>query len=86
MITDNFGREVTDHGNGVFSVEGVTIDTDGKTLEDALHTFNAMAPEGYQNPEPVVDNAQQAVRQSAIDKLTNLGLTEEEVLAIISNL
>lgn len=50
-MIDNFNRDIIDEGNGIFSVEGITIDTNGGTIEDALNTFNAMPPRDYKNPE-----------------------------------
>lgn len=50
MIQDRFGRSIIDHGNGLFSIDGMTLSIDNGTIEHALTTFNGMAPEGWQEP------------------------------------
>jgi len=41
-MMDRYGREITSQGNGAFSVGGITVEAD--SAENALRTFNAMAP------------------------------------------
>ena len=44
-MTDRYGREIIDHGDGRFSVEGIELIADD--LNAAIATFNAMAPAGW---------------------------------------
>lgn len=68
-MIDNFGREITDHGNGIFSVEGITINTNGGTIESALYTFNAMPTGDYQNPALEQINTQTEQAMSLLSSL-----------------
>lgn len=51
MIQDRFGRSITDHGNGLFSIDGMTLNIENGTIENALITFDGMAPEGWEEVE-----------------------------------
>lgn len=55
MIQDRFGREIVDLENGIFAIDGMTLDTAGKGLESAISTFNAMQPEGWTEPKQPLD-------------------------------
>ena len=45
MSTDRYDREVTDHGDGIFSVPGIEIAADDIT--QALAALASLAPEGW---------------------------------------
>jgi hypothetical protein len=47
-MTDRYGRTITDHGDNLFSVEGIELIADDLTA--ALATFNAMAPADWTEP------------------------------------
>lgn len=48
MSVDRFGRTITDHGDGTYSVPGITI---GATnLNAAIGTFDSMAPPDWVAP------------------------------------
>lgn len=46
-FVDQFGRNITDNGDGTWSASGITIS--GLSQNDALNSFNGMAPEGWIN-------------------------------------
>ena len=50
VITDQFGRTITQNADGVWSSSGVTVGP--TTPEAALSAFNGMAPPGYTPPAP----------------------------------
>lgn len=43
-MNDKYNRLVTDHGNGSYSVEGITLNIEVGSIEDAVLVFNSMAP------------------------------------------
>lgn len=47
---DRYGREITDHGDGTYSVPGITIG--GLDLDAAVDVFDAMAPGDWVEPTP----------------------------------
>jgi hypothetical protein len=47
-MTDRYGRTITDHGDGLFSVTGIELLADN--IEAAVRTFNAMAPADWTEP------------------------------------
>lgn len=46
---DQYGRNITDNGDGSWTAGGITVS--GLTQDEALNTFNGMAPEGWVNPQ-----------------------------------
>lgn len=47
-MTDRYGRTITDHGNGLFSVEGIELVA--SDIDAAIATFNLMAPSDWIEP------------------------------------
>jgi hypothetical protein len=47
-MTDRYGRTITDHGDGLFSVPGIELLAEN--IKAALATFNAMAPADWTEP------------------------------------
>lgn len=49
-MKDRFNRDITTRVATIYCVEGLEVEA--TSLENALHTLNAMAPEGWVEPEP----------------------------------
>lgn len=49
-MNDRYGREITDEGNGFFSVPGLTVQIENQSPEFAVQVFNSMQPEGWVEP------------------------------------
>ena len=80
MNTDRFGRIIIDNGDGSFQTDEILIES--TSLELALETFNAMAPEGWIEPLAPVPPSPVAALASLI---VNSGIaTVEDVAAAIN--
>lgn len=54
MSTDRYGRDITDHNDGYYSVPGIVVAAD--SVDAAVATFDAMQPDGWiepATPEPL---------------------------------
>lgn len=50
MSTDRYGRDITDHGDGTYSVNGISVAA--TDLSTALVVFDGMAPSDWVEPRP----------------------------------
>lgn len=88
MTTDRYGREITDNGDGTYSVPGITIETE--SLDAAIAAFDAMAPGDWTEPvrteplDPVGALATLLVVVGTLDvqdAANAVGLTPDDLIA-----
>ncbi len=85
IVKDNVVQNLVQwDGVSEFNVDGELIEANHNAWIGGAYTDGAFVPRPPEPaPEPTAEELQaQADRQSAIDKLTALGLTEQEIAAL----
>jgi hypothetical protein len=85
VVKDNVVQNLVQwDGVSEFNVDGELIEASHDAWIGGAYTDGAFVPRPVEPaPEPTAEELQeQADRQSAIDKLTALGLTEQEIVAL----
>jgi DNA-binding NarL/FixJ family response regulator len=85
IVKDNVVQNLVQwDGVSEFNVDGELIEASNDAWIGGSYTDGAFVPRPVEPaPEPTAEELQaQADRQSAIDKLTALGLTEQEIAAL----
>ena len=75
IINDKYGREIISDGSGNYTGSGMTFTCDSD--EQAINSFNAMAPEGWFDPTPDDIISQQI--QALDDSITTRMLSEASI-------
>ena len=85
IVKDNVVQNLVEwDGVSEFNVDGELIEASHDAWIGGAYTDGAFVPRPVEPaPEPTAEELQaQADRQSALDKLTALGLTEQEIYAL----
>jgi len=85
IVKDNVVQNLVEwDGVSEFNVDGELIEASHDAWIGGAYTDGAFVPRPVEPaPEPTAEELQaQADRQSALDKLTALGLTEQEIAAL----
>ena len=85
VVKDNVVQNLVEwDGVSEFNVDGELIEASHDAWVGGAYTDGAFVPRPVEPaPEPTAEELQaQADRQSALDKLTALGLTEQEISAL----
>ena len=85
VVKDNVVQNLVQwDGVSEFNVDGELIEATHDAWIGGAYTDGAFVPRPVEpDPEPTAEELQaQADRQSAVDKLTALGLTEQEIAAL----
>jgi hypothetical protein len=85
VVKDNVVQNLVQwDGVSEFNVDGELIEASHDAWIGGAYTDGAFVPRPVEpSPEPTAEELQaQADRQSALDKLTALGLTEQEIAAL----